>query len=164
MLQGHVNGEAVLLARRGQELFRRRRPLHALSRPARRGPDGRRHRALPLAPCLLQPAHGRGGAGPRLRSAAALARPAPERPGLRARQAAGVGPEAGAREAERAAWPASVVIVGGGAAGFAAAEILRREGYDRPVTVLSADDAPPCDRPNLSKDYLAGTAKESWIR
>ncbi len=66
-------------------------------------------------------------------------------------------------ESERAAWPASVVIVGGGAAGFAAAELLRREGYDRPVTLLSADDAPPCDRPNLSKDYLAGTAQEDWI-
>ena len=76
---------------------RRRRPLHALSRPARRGPHGRRHRALPLAPCLLQPAHGRGGARARLRSAAALARPAPGRQGLRARQAAGRGREAGAR-------------------------------------------------------------------
>jgi len=59
--------------------------------------------------------------------------------------------------------PASVVIVGGGGAGFAAADMLRREGYDGPVTMLSADDSPPCDRPNLSKDYLAGTAQEDWI-
>jgi 3-phenylpropionate/trans-cinnamate dioxygenase ferredoxin reductase subunit len=73
------------------------------------------------------------------------------------------GPKQAPAESERAGWPASVVIVGGGAAGFAAAEMLRREGYDRPVTLLSADDAPPCDRPNLSKDYLAGTAQESWI-
>jgi NADPH-dependent 2,4-dienoyl-CoA reductase/sulfur reductase-like enzyme len=29
--------------------------------------------------------------------------------------------------------------------------------------MLSADDAPPVDRPNLSKDYLAGTAREDWI-
>ena len=29
--------------------------------------------------------------------------------------------------------------------------------------MLSADDAPPCDRPNLSKDYLAGAAPEEWI-
>ncbi len=59
--------------------------------------------------------------------------------------------------------PASVVIVGGGAAGLAAAEMLRREGYDGTLTMLSADDSPPCDRPNLSKDYLAGTAPEDWI-
>ncbi|HVY05197.1 MAG TPA: FAD-dependent oxidoreductase [Burkholderiales bacterium] len=59
--------------------------------------------------------------------------------------------------------PESVVIVGGGAAGLAAADMLRREGYEGRVTMISADDAPPCDRPNLSKDYLAGTAQEDWI-
>jgi apoptosis-inducing factor 3 len=59
--------------------------------------------------------------------------------------------------------PASVVIVGGGAAGLAAADMLRREGYDKPVTIISADDSPPYDRPNLSKDYLAGTAPDEWI-
>jgi nitrite reductase/ring-hydroxylating ferredoxin subunit len=59
--------------------------------------------------------------------------------------------------------PASVVIVGAGAAGDAAAEMLRREGYDRAVTVIGADKFLPYDRPNLSKDYLAGTASEEWI-
>jgi NADH dehydrogenase FAD-containing subunit/nitrite reductase/ring-hydroxylating ferredoxin subunit len=59
--------------------------------------------------------------------------------------------------------PSSVVIVGGGAAGLAAADMLRREGYDGPITIISADDSPPPDRPNLSKDYLAGTAQEDWI-
>jgi NADPH-dependent 2,4-dienoyl-CoA reductase/sulfur reductase-like enzyme/nitrite reductase/ring-hydroxylating ferredoxin subunit len=59
--------------------------------------------------------------------------------------------------------PSSVVIVGGGAAGLAAADMLRREGYDGPLTIVSADASPPVDRPNLSKDYLAGTAQEEWI-
>jgi NADPH-dependent 2,4-dienoyl-CoA reductase/sulfur reductase-like enzyme/nitrite reductase/ring-hydroxylating ferredoxin subunit len=59
--------------------------------------------------------------------------------------------------------PESVVIVGAGAAGNAAAEMLRREGYAGPVTMIGADPALPVDRPNLSKDYLAGTAPEEWI-
>lgn len=59
--------------------------------------------------------------------------------------------------------PASIVIVGGGAAGHAAAEMLRREGYGGAVTVVSEDLSVPYDRPNLSKDYLAGTAPEEWI-
>jgi NADPH-dependent 2,4-dienoyl-CoA reductase/sulfur reductase-like enzyme/nitrite reductase/ring-hydroxylating ferredoxin subunit len=59
--------------------------------------------------------------------------------------------------------PASVVIVGAGAAGGAAAEMLRREGYNGPVTLIGADEFLPYDRPNLSKDYLAGAAPEEWI-
>jgi NADPH-dependent 2,4-dienoyl-CoA reductase/sulfur reductase-like enzyme len=55
------------------------------------------------------------------------------------------------------------VIVGGGAAGNAAAEMLRRQEFKGTVTILSADDALPYDRPNLSKDYLAGNASEDWI-
>lgn len=57
----------------------------------------------------------------------------------------------------------SIVIVGGGAAGLAAADMLRRQGFDGAITMISADSDAPVDRPNLSKDYLAGTAKEDWI-
>ena len=59
--------------------------------------------------------------------------------------------------------PSSIVIVGGGAAGLAAADMLRREGYRNPVTLISADEDAPVDRPNLSKDYLAGEAQDDWI-
>src|SRR6476469_6562729 len=56
-----------------------------------------------------------------------------------------------------------IVIVGGGAAGFAAAEMLRRRGFDGEIPMLSNDSAAPVDRPNLSKDYLAGNAPEDWV-
>jgi nitrite reductase/ring-hydroxylating ferredoxin subunit len=56
-----------------------------------------------------------------------------------------------------------VVIVGGGAAGFAAAEMLRRRGFAGSISMLSNDDVTPVDRPNLSKDYLAGNAPEDWV-
>jgi NADPH-dependent 2,4-dienoyl-CoA reductase/sulfur reductase-like enzyme/nitrite reductase/ring-hydroxylating ferredoxin subunit len=59
--------------------------------------------------------------------------------------------------------PDRIVIVGGGAAGFAAAEMLRRQEFRGEVVMLSDDAAPPVDRPNLSKDYLAGSAPEDWL-
>ena len=59
--------------------------------------------------------------------------------------------------------PNRIVIVGGGAAGFAASEMLRRQKYEGGIVMLSSDDAPPVDRPNLSKDYLAGGAPEEWL-
>ena len=53
--------------------------------------------------------------------------------------------------------PQSIVIVGSGGAGNAAALMLREEGYTGAITMLSADTSTPYDRPNLSKGTLAGT-------
>lgn len=68
-----------------------------------------------------------------------------------------------AKPARPAGEPGAMVIVGGGAAGLACADRLRREGYSGRLTMLSADASPPVDRPNVSKDYLAGTAPEDWM-
>jgi NADPH-dependent 2,4-dienoyl-CoA reductase/sulfur reductase-like enzyme/nitrite reductase/ring-hydroxylating ferredoxin subunit len=67
------------------------------------------------------------------------------------------------RRAPRTEPPRSVGIVGAGAAGNSAAEELRHLGFDGAITLIDRDSHAPCDRPNLSKDYLAGTAPEDWI-
>ncbi|MGN6481935.1 FAD-dependent oxidoreductase [Luteibacter sp.] len=57
----------------------------------------------------------------------------------------------------------NIVIIGGGAAGFAAAQRLRDLGFDGSITLISDDVDAPYDRPNVSKDYLAGTAQPEWM-
>jgi NADPH-dependent 2,4-dienoyl-CoA reductase/sulfur reductase-like enzyme/nitrite reductase/ring-hydroxylating ferredoxin subunit len=60
--------------------------------------------------------------------------------------------------------PESVVIVGGGAAADACADMLRRRGYLGRVTLIARDDEPETvDRPNLSKDFLDGSAPPEWV-
>jgi NADPH-dependent 2,4-dienoyl-CoA reductase/sulfur reductase-like enzyme/nitrite reductase/ring-hydroxylating ferredoxin subunit len=59
--------------------------------------------------------------------------------------------------------PRTFVIVGAGAAGAVAAETLRNEGFRGRVVLIGEDPSAPYDRPNLSKDYLAGNAPEEWI-
>ena len=55
------------------------------------------------------------------------------------------------------------MIIGAGAAGVVAADTLRREGYEGRITMIDGDRDAPVDRPNLSKDYLAGSAPEEWV-
>ncbi len=75
-----------------------------------------------------------------------------------------LGKRAAKAAAPREGGPSSVVIVGAGAAGDAAAGMLRKLGYAGPISLLSRDgEGPPVDRPNLSKDYLDGSAPEEWI-
>ncbi|HEX4510935.1 MAG TPA: FAD-dependent oxidoreductase [Burkholderiaceae bacterium] len=111
-------------------------------------------RAAP-APTAAAPASATHYATASATSAASAASAAPSAPSASAASATADGATAGA--------PRRVVIVGGGAAALAAAQRLRELGYAGALTMLSEDDTRPVDRPNLSKDNLAGTAPEDWI-
>jgi apoptosis-inducing factor 3 len=161
MLGGHVGEEAVLLARRGDELFAIGASCSHYGGPLAEG--------LIVGDTVRCPWHH---ACFSLRTGEALAAPAfNPMPCWRVEQRNGTvfvrekTEHAGnASKARRpSAKPERVVIVGGGAAGFAAAEMLRREGFSGQVTLFSSDDAAPYDRPNCSKDYLAGNAPEDWM-
>ncbi len=157
MLLGHAFGEAVLVARRGDELFAIGATCTHYGGPLAKGL---------MVDCTVRcPWHH---ARFDLRTGEAIAAPALNNVACykidkRGQQffVTGKTDEKPVRKPKSS--PASVVIVGAGAAGGAAAEMLRREGYDGPVTLIGADEFLPYDRPNLSKDYLAGTAPEEWI-
>ncbi len=161
MLMGRVGDQEVLLARRGDEIFAVdglcphyhaplsdgllvgdtvRCPLHHACFSVRTG-------ALLRAPALdaircwkVERSAGKIVVRERLKP---LPRPAPG--------------------ASQASAPRSLIILGGGAAGVAAAATLRNEGYEHDLTLISADDSAPYDRPNLSKDFLEGTAPDDWM-
>src|ERR1044072_7424898 len=59
--------------------------------------------------------------------------------------------------------PRQFVIIGAGAAGYAAAQALREEGFRGGVVMITREDRAPYDRPNLSKDYLHGHADPEWM-
>lgn len=155
MLIGHATGEAVLLARRGDELF----AIGAICT----------HNGAPLVDGLLVgdtvrcPWHH---ACFSLRNGAPLRAPAldpvscwrvEQRDGKAyvCEKLAHVESSGLAAANDKTL---SMIIVGGGGAGNIAAETLRREGFSGRIILLSADASGPCDRPNLSKDFLAGTA------
>jgi NADPH-dependent 2,4-dienoyl-CoA reductase/sulfur reductase-like enzyme/nitrite reductase/ring-hydroxylating ferredoxin subunit len=155
MLLGHAHGQPVLLVRRAEELF----AIGAICT----------HYGAPLTDGLLVgdtvrcPWHH---ACFSLRTGAPLRPPARDPVSCwRVEQRNGtvyvreeLTPAEQKPLAPAADMPQSVVISGGGAAGNAAAETMRREGYSGRITMLSADTSVPCDRPNLSKGFLAGTA------
>lgn len=68
-----------------------------------------------------------------------------------------------ARTMSKAAGRDHVVVIGAGAAGSFAAAELRRVGFAGRVTLLTRESRVPYDKPNLSKDYLAGRAPQEWI-
>ncbi|MFL5574754.1 MAG: FAD-dependent oxidoreductase [Gemmatimonadaceae bacterium] len=163
-LEGHAGGEPVLVVRRGEEVFAVGGRCTHYSGPLAEG--------LVVGDTVRCPWHH---ACFSLRTGEALAAPAlnplarwdvARRDGRayvtdkreRDPLAADPSPAAGSDRD-----PSSVVVVGAGAAGAAAAEMLRRRGYAGPVTVVDAEPDSPYDRPNLSKDYLAGNAPAEWI-
>lgn len=170
MLLGHALGEPVLIARRGEELFAIGAICSHYGAPLEQGLlDGETIRCQWHHACFS------------LRTGEALRAPALDPVSVwrveqvhdRAPQFTPVDKPVGAvyvREKLKngvrpahppaAGMPESVVIVGGGAAGNAAAEMLRRESYAGRITMLSADESLPCDRPKLSKGFLAGTDSE----
>ena len=55
------------------------------------------------------------------------------------------------------------VIIGAGAAGYVAAQTLREDGYKGEITLITKEERPPYDRPNLSKAYMQGEAPSEWM-
>ncbi len=163
MLGGHVGQEPVLLARRGNEFFAIGSTCSHYGGPLAEG--------LVVDDTVRCPWHH---ARFSLRTGEAIGAPAfnpmscwraEERDGkVLVREKIEPADQRGSGKARNSSEKSErVVIVGGGAAGFAAAEMLRREGFAGSVTLLSSDDAAPYDRPNCSKDYLAGNAPEDWM-
>ena len=180
MVLGHANGEAVLIARRGDELFAIgatcthyggplgegllvqdtvRCPWHHACFSLRTGEPVGAPALNPVACWRVERV------GDRLRVTEKLERD-PLAPSDEVRR--GVTRTRAAAHAKRTMAPSTqppedITIVGAGAAGNAAAEMLRRLGYAGRLTMIDPDPGAPYDRPNLSKDYLAGSAPEEWI-
>jgi NADPH-dependent 2,4-dienoyl-CoA reductase/sulfur reductase-like enzyme/nitrite reductase/ring-hydroxylating ferredoxin subunit len=152
-LVGHAHGEAVLLVRRGPT-------VHAVGATCT-------HYGAPLADGIVVDGHVH---CPWHHACFDLATGAPQGPAITPLPCWDVTLEGGRirvgakREVTppKVTGPESVVIVGAGAAGVACAEALRLEGYGGPITLVNAEGSDPVDRPNLSKDILAGTAPAEW--
>ena len=160
MVAGHVGDDAVLLARRGDEFFAIAATCTHYGGPLSEGlivDDTVRcpwHHAcfsLRTGEALRAPALGPVACwSTELRDGKVFVRGKAE-------------PTRSGRAAPAPGGPQRIVVIGGGAAGFAAAEMLRRQHFEGDIVIVSDDDAPPVDRPNLSKDYLAGNAPEDWV-
>jgi apoptosis-inducing factor 3 len=155
-IAGHSGGEAVLVVRRGEEIFAVGSQCTHYGGPLAEG--------IVVDDTVRCPWHH---ACFSLRTGAALRAPAlnpvtlwrVERDGDRVVVREKAEPPAPAP----VSGPDPVVIAGAGAAGNCVAESLRREGFQGRIVLLAPEGEPPYDRPNLSKDYLAGNAPEEWI-
>ena len=156
-LLGHADGEAVILVRQGENIFATGATCTHYGGPLAEG--------LVVGETIRCPWHH---ARFSLRSGAAEGAPALNPIACFTVQREGATVKVGRRrdadfKVQCPRNPESVVIIGGGAAGAACADMLRIKGYRGPVTLVTDEEPGPVDRPNLSKDYLAGTAPEDWI-
>lgn len=155
-LLGHAGGEAVLVVRRGEECFAIGATCTHYGGPLAEG--------IVVEDTVRCPWHHacfslRTGEAVRAPALNPVARFRVEREGDRVR----VGEKIEEMPRREASGPDPVIIVGAGAAGNAAAEELRRQGYGGRIVLIGPENEVPYDRPNLSKDYLAGNAPEEWI-
>jgi NADPH-dependent 2,4-dienoyl-CoA reductase/sulfur reductase-like enzyme/nitrite reductase/ring-hydroxylating ferredoxin subunit len=179
MLLGHADGEPVLLARRGDEIFAIgatcthyggplaegllvedtvRCPWHHACFSLRTGEPVGAPALNPVACWRVQRTDDRVRVSEKTERDPLAPSEETKRGVTRTRAKAHAG-----HVAASSAPPEKIVIIGAGAAGNASAEMLRRLGYDGRITMLDAEPDTPYDRPNLSKDYLAGNAPEEWI-
>ncbi len=160
MLEGQVDGEPVMLVRRGSRIYAVGARCTHYSGPLSQG--------LVVGDTVRCPWHhacfdirtGRAIGGPALSPIACY------QVDRRLDMVAVTGqakPPAPVASVDQSGHPSSIVIIGAGAAGTAAALTLRAEGFSGRLTLIDADPSAPYDRPNLSKDYLAGSAPEEWL-
>lgn len=158
MLVGHLEGNSVLLVRRGEEVFAIGAECSHYNGPLAEG--------LVVGETIRCPWHH---ARFDLRTGEAVAAPALAPLGCWSvgrhdgKIVVGKKKLAPKHVLSGGSVPERIIIVGGGAAGFAAAQRLRNLGYAGSLVMLSEDADLPVDRPNLSKDFLAGTASEDWM-
>ncbi len=156
-LLGHAQGEGVVLVRTGEEVFAVGAACSHYGAPLSDGIVADGTVRCPYHHARFDLKTGAAVGAPALSPVACFQ---VEREGATVRVR---GKREAARPAKPTTAPSSVVIVGAGAAGAACAELLRREGYEGPITMVGSEEPGPVDRPNLSKDYLAGNAPEEWI-
>jgi NADPH-dependent 2,4-dienoyl-CoA reductase/sulfur reductase-like enzyme/nitrite reductase/ring-hydroxylating ferredoxin subunit len=157
VLLGHASGESVILARRGARVLAVAATCTHYGGPLAEGLIGEDEIRCPWHHACFSLRTGAALRGPALNPVACF--DVEERGG----RVVVLGKREAPSTQRTRTGPSSVVIVGAGAAGNACAESLRREGYAGPVSLIGDETTVPVDRPNLSKDYLAGSAPEEWM-
>ena len=158
---GHADGEAVVLVRRGSEVAAVGATCTHYGGPLAEGLVVGNTIRCPWHHACFSPSTGEALGAPALNPVAVWEVEVDEGHVTVSAPSTRAPLEAGGRRATGS--ERTVAIVGAGAAGSAAAEQLRREGHKGPILLIDPDEAAPYDRPNLSKDYLAGNAPEEWI-